>query len=356
MKKLFIIYIICLSINAFAQGGKGAKIGYVDMEYILKSIPEYQEAKTQLENKANEWKSNIELKKNAISKLKEDLNKEKVLLTKELIEEREEEIAIEEASLLDYQNKKFGTNGDLITQKITLVKPVQDQVFTAVQDYAETRGYDFVIDLSSDKSFLFAGSRFNISEQIIRNITRSTKKEQLTKKQLKEREEKDNQDDNEKEDPSLAERRKKLDERKAAREQAIKDKQEAAALKKKERDDARAKKMEENKNKKNGTVSVNENKEGQTKVVNQTDNKEEIDKSKKEIELKKETAASLKELNKKINDEKKEDLKTKQDQVKASREQQRLDRLKAIDDKKLKIQKTKDSIKKVKEEKLKNKN
>ena len=286
MKKLFFIFVICFSINTFAQGGKGAKIGYVDMEYILKSIPEYQEAKTQLENKANEWKSNIELKKNAISKLKEALNKEKVLLTKELIEERDEEIAIEEASLLDYQNKRFGTSGDLITQKITLVKPVQDQVFTAVQDYAEARGYDFVVDLSSDKSFLFASKNFNISDQVIRSITRSTKKEQLTKKQLKQQEEKDKNEDDEKEDPSLAERRKKLADKKTAREQAIKDKQEAAAIKKLEKEEARAKLIAENKAKKTGTVSVNDNND-----INTT-NKPKVEKP------------SLKEVNKKIIDRK----------------------------------------------------
>ena len=354
MKKVFLLIVCSFSLLSFAQTTKGAKIGYIDMEYILKSIPEYQEAKTQLENKANEWKSNIELKKNYITKLKEAFAKEKILLTQELIEEREEEIAIEEQALLDYQNKKFGTNGDLITQKITLVKPVQDQVFTAVQDYAEARNYDFVIDLSSDKSFLFAGKRFNISDQIIRSITRSSKKEQLSKKQLKEQEEKDKTDDDEKEDPSLAERRKKLEDRKAAREQAIKDKQDAAAIKKLEREEARAKKLEESKNRKNGTVSAKEKPENVAKKET-TDNKE-TNNENKEIELKKETAASLKELNKKINEEKKEDLKSKQDQAKATREQQRLDRLKALEEKKLKQQKTKDSIKKVKEEKLKPKN
>ena len=335
MKNFILFIVISYCFSSFAQTTKGAKIGYVDMEYILKGIPEYQEAKIQLENKANEWKSTIEIKKNDIKKHKEDLAKEKILLTQELIEEREEEIAIEEQALLDFQNKKFGTDGDLITQKLTIIKPIQDQVFTAVQDYAEAKNYDFVVDLSSDKSFLFAGSRFNISDQIIRNITRSTKQEQLTAKQLKEREKKDNNEDNEKEDPSLAERRKKLEDRKAAREQAIKDKQDAAEIKKLEREEARAKIIEENKKKKNGTVSVKDN----TSTV-----------------IKKDSLVSLKDVTKNINEEKKKEILDKQEQVKVTREQQRLDRLKEIENKKLKLQKTRDSIKKAKEEKLKNKN
>lgn len=335
MKNFILFIVFSYSFISFAQTTKGAKIGYVDMEYILKGIPEYQQAKIQLENKANEWKSTIEIKKNDIKKLKEDLAKEKILLTQELIEEREEEIAIEEQALLDFQNKKFGTDGDLITQKLTIIKPIQDQVFTAVQDYAEAKNYDFVVDLSSDKSFLFAGSRFNISDQIIRNITRSTKQEQLTAKQLKEREKKDNDEDNEKEDPSLAERRKKLEDRKAAREQAIKDKQDAAEIKKLEREEARAKIIEENKKKKNGTVSVKDN----TSTVN-----------------KKDSLVTLKDVTKNINEEKKKEILDKQEQAKATREQQRLVRLKEIENKKLKLQKARDSIKKAKEEKLKNKN
>jgi Skp family chaperone for outer membrane proteins len=88
--------------------------------------------------------------------LKESLKTEKVLLTKELIEEREEEITFQEKELLDYQQKRFGPNGDLIIQKAVLVKPIQDQVFTAVQDIAEAKKYDFIFDKSSDLTMLFA--------------------------------------------------------------------------------------------------------------------------------------------------------------------------------------------------------
>ena len=105
------------------------------MEYILEKVPDYAEAKNQLEQKAQKWKQEIEAKKIEIAKLKEALKTEKVLLTKELIEEREEEIKFQETELLDFQQKRFGPNGDLITQKAVLVKPIQDQVFTCSSRY-----------------------------------------------------------------------------------------------------------------------------------------------------------------------------------------------------------------------------
>jgi len=119
------------------------------MEYILQNVPDYAEAKSQLEQKAQKWKQDIEEKKVEIAKLKDALKTEKALLTKELIEEREEEIKFQETELLDFQQKKFGPDGDLIIQKAVLIKPIQDQVFTAVQDIAEIKKYDYVFDKSS---------------------------------------------------------------------------------------------------------------------------------------------------------------------------------------------------------------
>lgn len=174
-KKYFTILFLFISLSNFSQT-RGVKIGYIDMEYILEKVPDYAEAKNQLEQKAQKWKQEIETKKNEINTLKDNLNTEKVLLTKELIEEREEEITFLEKELLDYQEKRFGAKGDLIIQKTLLVKPIQDQVFTAIQDIAETKKYDFIFDKSSDLTMLFAAQRFDISDQVVRILTRIEKR------------------------------------------------------------------------------------------------------------------------------------------------------------------------------------
>ena len=76
MKKYILISILFLSavFQANAQS-KGVKIGYIDMEYILQNVPDYSEAKSQLELKAQKWKQDIEAKKIEIAKLKADNNK-----------------------------------------------------------------------------------------------------------------------------------------------------------------------------------------------------------------------------------------------------------------------------------------
>ena len=173
MKKFFLLLLIFgTTITSIAQA-KGAKIGYIDMDYILENVPNYKEANTQLEQKAQKWKQDIEVKKNEINKLKDILKSERALLTKELIDEREEEIKFLESDLIDYQQKRFGSNGDFMIQKTAIAKPVQDQVFTAVQDVAEARGYDFIFDKSSDLTMLFSRKSFDISDRVVRMITQS---------------------------------------------------------------------------------------------------------------------------------------------------------------------------------------
>src|SRR6187402_737044 len=190
MRKHFLLLILLITVafTVQAQSGRGVRIGYIDMEYILQNVPDYLESKNQLELKAQKWKQEAETKKNEITRLKESLKTERVLLTKELIEEREEEIQFQETELSDFQQKKFGPTGELNVQKAVLVKPVQDQVFTAVQDLAEAKKYDFIFDKSSDLTMLFAAKRFDISDQVIRVLNRSSKRDQKTKKEIKEEE------------------------------------------------------------------------------------------------------------------------------------------------------------------------
>ena len=255
MRKYFLLLFISLIIaNAGQAQTRGTKIGYIDMEYILQNVPNYTEAQNQLEQKTQKWKQEIEVKKLEINKLKEALKSEKALLTKSLIEERESEIKFLEDETLDYQQKRFGPNGDLVVQKSSLTKPIQDQVFTAIQDIAEAKKYDFIFDKTSDLTILFAAKRFDISDQVLRVINRAEKREQLTKKQLKEEEAKEDKEDAIDQNPALASRQKALDERKAARDQAIADRKLLQEEKKKEAEAKRNQILTDRAAKKSGLI------------------------------------------------------------------------------------------------------
>ncbi|WP_417885178.1 OmpH family outer membrane protein [Zunongwangia sp.] len=154
-------------------------IAYIDMDYILKNVPEYQQASGQLENKVQTWRSEINEKQNKIDQLKQELENERPLLTKELIEEREDDITYLQDQLLDYQQKRFGPDGDYIIQKKQLVRPVQDQVYNAVEEIAENRKIDIIFDRTSEIGMVYAKSNFDVSEQVLRIIKRTANRKQI---------------------------------------------------------------------------------------------------------------------------------------------------------------------------------
>ncbi|WP_411895698.1 OmpH family outer membrane protein [Winogradskyella sp. A2] len=214
-KVLFLLAITGLmSFSAIAQ--RGVRIGYIDTEYILQNVPEYQEASTQLDKKVLQWKSDIEKQLSVIEQKKKELENESVLLTKELYEERMEDISFEEAEILDYQQKRFGPNGDLMIQKRQLIAPIQDQIFSAVQEIASTKKYDFVFDKSADVVMLYSAERYDISEQVLRTITRTSKRTQA--KDKKERKALEEEEVVPVVSAEKDERQKALEERKATRE------------------------------------------------------------------------------------------------------------------------------------------
>ena len=333
MRKQFLyLFLALVVVHTIDAQTRGTKLGYIDMEYILQNVPDYTEAKTQLEQKAEKWKLEIDTKKIEINKLKEALKAERALLTKELIDERETEINFLENENLDYQQKRFGANGDLMIQKSVLVKPIQDQVFTAVQDIAERLKYDFIFDKTSDLTMLFAAKRFDISDQILRTLNRTEKREQLTKKQLKEEQAKEIKEDALDENPALADRQKLLDDRKATRDKILADRKLLQEQKKKEFDDKRQQIIAEREAKKNVTVSANTKTVSTEKVTNNDPAK---DSTKLAVEdaKQKQTAARAK---------------TVEDRKKILE-----DRKKALDEKRKKILEDREVIRKAKEEKLK---
>jgi Skp family chaperone for outer membrane proteins len=331
MKKHFLLFVFFVATLASNAQSKGVKIGYIDMDYILEKIPDYKESAVLLEQKAQKWKQDIEVKKNAITKLKDILKTERALLTKELIGEREEEIKFLENDLLDYQQKRFGPNGDLTIQKAAIVKPIQDQVFNAVQDIAEAKSYDFIFDKSSDLTMLFSAKRYDVSDQVVRTITRAEKREEMSKKQLKALEEKEAKEDDKDVNPGIAERQKILEGKRAERQKLIDEKKLAAEERRKEFEENRKKLLEEQKAKKSGAK---------------------IDPS---ITEKIPTENTLKDAEKQ---------KVTQDSIKTVKENARLqliennkkiieDRKKALEEKKKKVLEEREAARKAREEKLK---
>ena len=236
-KKVLLLLVGTFLMGLYANAQRGIRIGYIDMDYILENVPEYQEASQQLDDKVNRWKEEIESKLGEVNEMKKQLENERPLLTKELIEERTEEIKFEEDQILDYQQKRFGPGGDLAIQKRQLVEPVQDQVFNAVQEISTNKKYDFVFDKSADVVMLYSADRHDISDQVLRSITRSAKRKQLNNRKDEDAFDRDESKTVE-QDKATLERQKQIEAKKGEREAALEERAKAREAQKAERQKA----------------------------------------------------------------------------------------------------------------------
>jgi outer membrane protein len=143
------------------------KYAYIDSDYILKNVPEYQDAQNQLDDFSEKWQKEIEAKFIDIDNLYKKYQADVVLLPADMKKKREEEIINMEKSLKTYQQEKFGESGELFKKRQELIKPIQDKIYNALEEIAISKNYSFVFDKANGASIMYANAKFDISDDVL---------------------------------------------------------------------------------------------------------------------------------------------------------------------------------------------
>ena len=164
MKKILMMLSVALflAVSANAQ-----RIAYVDVNTILESISEYQSAQQELDKLASAWRQEVAQEYDKIKGLYNRYQAEQVLLSEEARKQREEEIMEKEKQVRDLQKDKFGPEGELFKRRQELVRPIQDRVFAAIEEYANERGYDFIFDKSGSTGMIFSNPQYDKTSDIM---------------------------------------------------------------------------------------------------------------------------------------------------------------------------------------------
>ncbi len=164
MKKIIcvIAFVALGASNASAQ-----KVGYVDSDYILASIPEYKAAQAEIDKVSVDWQKEIELKYTEVDKLYKAYQADAILLTDDMKKKRENEIVNKEKEVKELQKARFGVDGELFKKRQELVKPIQDKVYNAVKSVAERGGIAIMFDKAGQVAILYANTKYDKSEEVI---------------------------------------------------------------------------------------------------------------------------------------------------------------------------------------------
>jgi outer membrane protein len=146
------------------------KFAYVDSKYILSHIPEYQQAQAEINKLSSQWQKDIENKYETIAKLETSLQAEKILLTDEMKQKREQEIEAKRQEAKDMQKAKFGIDGELFKKREELVKPIQDQIYEAIQEVASTSALMVVFDKANQSNMLYTNPKHDISDKVLKKM------------------------------------------------------------------------------------------------------------------------------------------------------------------------------------------
>ena len=163
MKKIkFLILFFVITNYSLAQ-----KFAYVDTDYILAKIPEYNQAQDKLDNYSKGWKEEIEMTMQKIEKMYRSYQSQQILLTEEMKSAREDMIFAEEKKVQDLQIKYFGPEGMLFSKRQELIKPIQDKIYDAIQQIATNNKYSVIFDSSSDLIMLYTNNNLDKSDKVL---------------------------------------------------------------------------------------------------------------------------------------------------------------------------------------------
>lgn len=184
MKKLKSYSLLSLLTFAFvltSATAVGQKYAYVDTEYILDNIPEFQDAQDELDDMSAKWQKEIESSYAQVEELYKNYKAEAVLLPDDLKKKREDEIIGKEQEVKELQKKYFGPEGELFKMRQELIQPIQEKVYNAIESIATTSNYAFVFDKSGGMTLLWGNPKFDISDDVldeVGNVMQTVKKEQ----------------------------------------------------------------------------------------------------------------------------------------------------------------------------------
>ena len=169
MKKVGLILILALLVGSSSVIAQ-LKVGYVDSDAIMKQLPDAQDAQKRIDTQIDEWQQEIKEMQREWKSSFDDYERRKLIMGKQKRADVEKELVALEEKIEDFRQSKFGVNGELYKKQDEFMKPIQNQVFTAIEEVAVENDLDFVFDRSGDLIFLYAKEEYDITSLVIKYL------------------------------------------------------------------------------------------------------------------------------------------------------------------------------------------
>jgi outer membrane protein len=164
-------FLLCTFVLFFGTAfAKEMSVVYIDMVYILKNLPQYEQANEQLTMLSKRWQKEIDAAQQEARVMATNYQTEQIFLSETMRTQREQEIVKKEQEVLELKRKYFGQEGELYKKREALIKPIQDEIYNAIQDLANEKRIDVVKDRSADPALIYMSSKLDVSDQVLQKL------------------------------------------------------------------------------------------------------------------------------------------------------------------------------------------
>jgi outer membrane protein len=144
-----------------SYGADVAKIGIVDFQRILENSTAGKEVKAELTQKGMAMEGDLKEKGGEIKSLQEKMERESLVMSKEMREEKEREIRIKINDIKSLQ-KKYENDLKEIQQR--LLNRIKKEVFEIIQDVGKKEGYLLILE---NIGVIYSPNTLDITDKII---------------------------------------------------------------------------------------------------------------------------------------------------------------------------------------------
>ena len=166
MRKIMMVGLVCL----MGMSAQAQKFALVDMDYILKHVPQYERANEQLNQVSKKWQAEVEALNTEAGTMYKNYQNEVVFLSQEQKKKKQEEIMNKEKEASELKKKYFGPEGELFKKRESLMAPIQEEIYNVIKDISEMRGYSLVLDRASDAGIIFGSPKIDISNEVLEKL------------------------------------------------------------------------------------------------------------------------------------------------------------------------------------------
>jgi outer membrane protein len=163
-------FLALLVLAAAGTGWAQQKIGYVNSESIMQTLPEAIDAQKSVDNLVQQWEAELQKMQAEWKRKFDDFDKRKLILTDQVRADQEKELRDLDQAITDYRNKKFGQNGELFLKQAEVMKPLQNKLFKILEEMAREDGYDYIFDRSGQILLLYANDKLDLTAKVLQRM------------------------------------------------------------------------------------------------------------------------------------------------------------------------------------------